>query len=120
MADPTPEPEYWLDDEYGEIFTEGPEGPVSLDDSFVVSELNSIPDKIRAAVGVERERAWEAVLALSTKDMNEYEKETASADDYAKNITRHVAFMEAIAAIRAEPADEGSETLFSKKSEGRI
>jgi hypothetical protein len=56
MTDPKPTPEYWIDDEYGEVWAEGPEGPVSVEDSFIVSELNAIPEKIRAAVAAEKER----------------------------------------------------------------
>jgi hypothetical protein len=64
----------------------------------------------RAAVQAETERSWGAVLALSEKELSEYDSAIASADDYARHITRHTAFLSAIAAIRAEPDDDRCES----------
>jgi len=99
MTDPTPE-------ESGEPFYQDWRHCLEHPAVLIQGEQTCfICDAINVAVAAETERAWEAVLTLSTKDMNEYETETASADDYVRSVTRHVAFMEAIAAIRAEVKD---------------
>ena len=63
-------------------------------------------DEIRAAVEAERERSWQAVLALSVEELRVYESAESSANEYSRHLSRHSAFGDAIAAIRKEPADD--------------
>ena len=117
MAYPKPEQidgPFFIDEDDGEIWEEDRSEPGSgarhltdVDAVMILNLLTSAADEQRdetcAAVAAETERSWKAVLALSVEELRVYESAESSANEYSRHLSRHSAFVDAIAAIRNEP-----------------
>jgi hypothetical protein len=88
MTDPTPE------ERAREIACTAAVGDVTVTEAVAL-------DEIRAAVEAENEACWQAVLALLSKELREYDSAVAGVDEYVMHLNRHAAFVDVIAAIRA-------------------